>query len=83
MPDEEEPLICPMCASEFENGFVSYCSGTVWHHKKPSGLGRVFWSAFRTGTRVFGSIASYPYVSSVSAARCPRCSSVVVMGNQQ
>lgn len=78
MTNETGALICPVCGSELEEGFLSYCSGSVWHREKPRGLGRFFWSAFSSGARVFGSIASYPTVSSVSASRCSDCSSVVI-----
>jgi len=78
MPNENDCLICPLCGAELESGFVSYCSGAIWHRDKPTGMSRMFWTAFPTGERVYGGIASYPYVSSVSALRCSRCSSVVV-----
>ena len=71
---------CPACGTEVEEGFVSYCSGAIWHRTKPSGWQRVFWSAFPSGERVFGSAASYPVVSSVPALRCPSCAAVVIPG---
>jgi hypothetical protein len=73
---------CPICGERYQDGFLSYCSGSVWHPKKPSGLGRIFMSAFPTGQRVFGSFLCSPFVSSVSAQRCPNCSSVLIPGKQ-
>ena len=78
MTNERGPLICPVCGSELERGFVSYCSGSIWHREKPQGLGRLFWNAFSSGARVFGSFASYPTVSSIRASRCSGCSSVLI-----
>ena len=74
--------ICPECGATLETGYLSYCTGAVWHQKKPVGLARMFWSAFYNGKRVFGGIASMPYVSSVTASRCPDCSCVVIPGRR-
>jgi hypothetical protein len=70
--------ICSMCGAELEEGYLSYCTGAVRHREQPTGLRRMFWSAFPTGERVYGSWASNPVVSSIPALRCPGCSSVVV-----
>lgn len=80
MTTSREGVICPICGSELEDGFLSYGSGTVWHGEKPKGLGRFFLSAYSTGERVFGSIASYPYVFSVPGARCSECHTVLIPG---
>ena len=78
MHDDGGRAMCPMCGTELEEGYLSYCSGAVWHRERPSGLSRMFWSAFLTGERVYGGVLSNPVVSSVSALRCPDCSSVMV-----
>ena len=78
MRDDGGRAICSMCGAELEEGYLSYSSGAVWHREKPTGLRRMFWSAFLSGEKVYGGMASNPIVSSVSALRCPSCSSVVV-----
>jgi hypothetical protein len=75
---KNESLICPLCGAALESGFVSYCSGAIWHREEPTGMSRMFWSAFPTGERVYGGVASYPFVSSVPGLRCSECSGVVV-----
>ncbi len=68
-------LVCPSCDTEMESGYLSFCSGGVWHNKKPKGLGRLFWNAIPGGITVYGSLfISLPAVSSVDAWRCPKCS---------
>lgn len=81
MTEEQSLKQCPACSSALEEGFISYCSGAIWHRTKPRGWQRVFWNAFPSGERVFGSAASYPVVSSVPSFRCPSCAAVVIPGN--
>jgi hypothetical protein len=71
-------MVCPSCESIMKEGYLSYCSGAVWHDKKPKGLGRLFWSAFSSGVPVYGSFLSSLTVSSVAAWRCPNCSCITV-----
>jgi len=78
MTAETQGLRCQVCGSVLEDGFLSYCSGAVWHRKKPRGLGRLFSSAFWTGKPVFGTFLSSPIVSSVPAYRCSSCCSVLI-----
>jgi hypothetical protein len=80
MNDHQSPNLCLFCGTALEEGFLSYGSGAVWHRTKPRGWGRAFWSAYTSGERVFGSIASSPVVSSVPAFRCPSCTAIVIPG---
>ena len=73
-------VTCPACGKTLDEGFLSYCSGAVWHRRRPTGLQRPFWSAFSSGEPVFGSLLSSPVVSSVSSYRCPECHTVVIPG---
>jgi hypothetical protein len=80
MTDHQSPNLCSLCGTALEEGFLSYCSGAIWHRTKPRGWRRAFWSAYSSGERVFGSFASSPVVSSVPAFRCPSCAAVVIPG---
>jgi hypothetical protein len=80
MTDYQSPNLCSLCGTALEEGFLSYCSGAIWHRTKPRGWRRAFWSAYSSGERVFGSFASSPVVSSVPAFRCPSCAAVVIPG---
>ena len=82
MMDDQKPSLCSFCGTALEEGFLSYCSGTIWHRKRPQGWGRMFTSAFSTGERVFGSLISSPIVSSVPALRCPSCAAVMIPGER-
>lgn len=83
MIKDSKGVVCPSCDSEMENGYLSYCSGAVWHREKPKGLRRLFWSAISGGEPVYGSLLfSLPVVSSVDAWRCPKCSCVLVSAQQ-
>jgi hypothetical protein len=80
MTERQDPNLCSLCGTALEEGFLSYCSGAIWHRTKPRGWRRAFWSAYSSGERVFGSFASSPVVSSVPAFRCPSCAAVVIPG---
>lgn len=81
MAYRESATPCPGCGVSLEEGFLSYCSGAIWHPEKPRGWRRLFWHAFPSGKRVFGSVFSSPIVFSVAAARCPSCGAVVIPGS--
>ena len=55
-----------------DEGFLSYCTGAIWR--------RMLWSAYSSGERIFGSLASSPVVSSVPAFRCSSWAVVVILG---
>jgi len=80
MTEDQSQLSCPFCGTGLEEGFISYGSGAIWHHTKPRGWRRAFWSAYLSGERVFGSVISSPVVSSVPAYRCPNCGAFVIPG---
>jgi hypothetical protein len=81
MTESQDSYLCSLCGTALEEGFLSYCSGAVWHRTKPRGWRRAFWRAYSAGERVFGSWASYPAVSSVPAFRCPSCAAVLIPRN--
>lgn len=74
-------ITCPECGAVLEEGYLSSCSGSVWHPARPRGWKRVVWSAFSTGRRVFGNQSRLPLVSSVPASRCAACGTVVISGS--
>ena len=74
-------ITCPECGALLEDGYLSSCSGSVWHASRPRGWRRVFWTAFATGRRIFGGAGSLPVVTSVPAARCSQCGTVVIPGS--
>ncbi len=78
MTAETERLLCQVCGSVLEKGYLSYGSGAVWHREEPRGLGRLFLRAFWSGEPVFGSLLCSPVVSSVPAFRCSSCCSVLI-----
>jgi hypothetical protein len=80
MTDHQNRNLCSFCGTALQEGFLSYCSGAVWHRTKPRGWRRMFWNAFSSGERVFGSLVSSPLVLSVPALRCPDCAAVVIPG---
>lgn len=80
MTEYQSQLSCSFCGTDLEEGFISYGSGAIWHHTKPQGWQRAFWSAYMSGERVFGSFVSSPVISSVPALRCPSCAAVVIPG---
>jgi hypothetical protein len=82
MTAETERLLCQVCGSVLEKGYLSYGSGAVWHRKEPRGLGRLFLPAFWSGEPVFGSLLCSPVVSSVPAFRCSSCCSVLILSAQ-
>jgi hypothetical protein len=81
MSDQLGPNVCSLCGTAMEEGFISYCTGAIWHREKPRGWRRAFWSAYASGERVFGSPLSSPVVSSTPAFRCPGCAAVLIPRN--
>jgi hypothetical protein len=80
MTEKKSDMECPASGRPLDEGFVSCCSGAVWHPTKPRGWQRAFWSAYSSGSPVFGSLLSYPVVSSVRAEHCAGCGAVVITG---